>query len=63
MTGGAAHCHPPTGGQSLNTRVQDACNPGWKPAEAVLGLSEKLLEAAKNRDTGVLAGDRAPTRP
>ncbi|MER5511944.1 FAD-dependent oxidoreductase [Streptomyces sp. NPDC002766] len=72
LTGDAAHCHPPTGGQGLNTSVQDAYNLGWKLAavldgapeslletyeqerrpiaEAVLGLSEKLLEAAKNRD-------------
>lgn len=73
LTGDAAHCHPPTGGQGLNTSVQDAYNLGWKLAavldgapesllstyekerrpiaEAVLGLSERLLEAAKNRDT------------
>ncbi|MER7643960.1 FAD-dependent oxidoreductase [Streptomyces sp. NPDC126522] len=73
LTGDAAHCHPPTGGQGLNTSVQDAYNLGWKLAavlggapeslletyeserrpiaEAVLGLSEKLLEAAKRRDT------------
>jgi 2-polyprenyl-6-methoxyphenol hydroxylase-like FAD-dependent oxidoreductase len=73
LAGDAAHCHPPTGGQGLNTSVQDAYNLGWKLAavlggapdslletyekerrpiaEAVLGLSEKLLEAAKNRDT------------
>jgi 2-polyprenyl-6-methoxyphenol hydroxylase-like FAD-dependent oxidoreductase len=72
LTGDAAHCHPPTGGQGLNTSVQDAYNLGWKLAavldgapesllstyekerrpiaEAVLGLSEKLLEAAKNRN-------------
>ncbi|MFI6662577.1 FAD-dependent oxidoreductase [Streptomyces sp. NPDC050523] len=112
LAGDAAHCHPPTGGQGLNTSVQDAYNLGWKLAavldgapeslletyeqerrpiaQAVLGLSEKLLEAAKNRDihrgrevsqldlgyldsplslhsperdTGVLAGDRAPDAP
>ncbi|MEV7085634.1 FAD-dependent oxidoreductase [Streptomyces sp. NPDC093085] len=74
LAGDAAHVHPPTGGQGLNTSVQDAYNLGWKLAavlggahpslldsyeqerrpiaETVLGLSEKLLEAAKNRDTG-----------
>ncbi|WP_329129708.1 FAD-dependent oxidoreductase [Streptomyces sp. NBC_01476] len=73
LTGDAAHCHPPTGGQGLNTSVQDAYNLGWKlaavldgapeslletyeqerrpVAEAVLGLSEKLLEAARTRHT------------
>ncbi|WP_223864438.1 FAD-dependent oxidoreductase [Streptomyces sp. 5-10] len=71
LTGDAAHVHPPTGGQGLNTSVQDAYNLGWKLAavlggapaslldsyererrpiaEAVLGLSERLLEAAKSR--------------
>jgi 2-polyprenyl-6-methoxyphenol hydroxylase-like FAD-dependent oxidoreductase len=73
LAGDSAHCHPPTGGQGLNTSVQDSYNLGWKlssvlngapdsllstyekerrpVAEAVLGLSVKLLEAAKNRDT------------
>ncbi|MGW3152149.1 FAD-dependent oxidoreductase [Streptomyces sp. NPDC001177] len=72
LAGDAAHCHPPTGGQGLNTSVQDAYNLGWKLAavldgapqsllatyekerrpiaEAVLGLSEKLLEAAKSHN-------------
>jgi 2-polyprenyl-6-methoxyphenol hydroxylase-like FAD-dependent oxidoreductase len=112
LAGDAAHIHPPTGGQGLNTSVQDAYNLGWKLAavldgapetllasyekerrpiaETVLGLSTKLLEAAKNRDhargrevqqldlgyldspltrtdpkreSGVLAGDRAPDAP
>jgi 2-polyprenyl-6-methoxyphenol hydroxylase-like FAD-dependent oxidoreductase len=74
LAGDAAHCHPPSGGQGLNTSVQDAYNLGWKLAavlagaperllttyeterrpiaETVLGLSEKLLEAARNRETG-----------
>ncbi|MFI7695271.1 FAD-dependent oxidoreductase [Nonomuraea sp. NPDC049655] len=72
LAGDAAHCHPPTGGQGLNTSIQDAYNLGWKlaavldgapesllatyeeerrpVAEAVLGLSERLLEAARNRE-------------
>ncbi|MEO6082342.1 MAG: FAD-dependent oxidoreductase, partial [Umezawaea sp.] len=72
LVGDAAHCHPPTGGQGLNTSVQDAYNLGWKlaavvegasesllstyeeerrpVAEAVLGLSERLLEAAKRSE-------------
>jgi 2-polyprenyl-6-methoxyphenol hydroxylase-like FAD-dependent oxidoreductase len=36
LAGDAAHVHPPTGGQGLNTGVQDAYNLGWKLA-AVLG--------------------------
>jgi len=73
LAGDAAHCHPPMGGQGLNTSIQDAYNLAWKLAavlagadeslltsyekerrpiaEAVLGLSERLLEAAKHRDT------------
>jgi 2-polyprenyl-6-methoxyphenol hydroxylase-like FAD-dependent oxidoreductase len=73
LAGDAAHCHPPMGGQGLNTSIQDAYNLAWKLAavldgapeallasyeqerrpiaEAVLGLSKRLLEAAGNRDT------------
>ena len=69
LVGDAAHTHPPTGGQGLNTSVQDAYNLGWKlgaviggapeallhtyqserrpVAEAMLGLSTRLLDAMK----------------
>ncbi len=36
LAGDAAHVHPPTGGQGLNTGIQDGYNLGWKLA-AVLG--------------------------
>nr|WP_315398375.1 FAD-dependent oxidoreductase [uncultured Duganella sp.] len=71
IAGDAAHIHPPTGGQGLNTSVQDAWNLGWKLAAVVggapdalldsyeaerrevaadmLGLSARLLEAARTR--------------
>jgi len=71
IAGDAAHIHPPTGGQGLNTSVQDAWNLGWKlaavaggapdalldtyeterreVAAGMLGLSSKLLEAARTR--------------
>ncbi len=35
IAGDAAHAHPPTGGQGLNTSVQDAYNLGWKLAAAL----------------------------
>ncbi|MFC6012368.1 FAD-dependent oxidoreductase [Nocardia lasii] len=37
LAGDAAHVHPPTGGQGLNTGVQDAYNLGWKLAAALDG--------------------------
>jgi 2-polyprenyl-6-methoxyphenol hydroxylase-like FAD-dependent oxidoreductase len=73
LVGDAAHVHPPTGGQGLNTSVQDAYNLGWKlaavladgapdalldsyeeerrpVAASMVGLSTRLLEAAKRGD-------------
>lgn len=72
LAGDAAHIHPPTGGQGLNTSVQDAYNLGWKlaavltggparlldsyeeerrpVAQAMLGLSTRLLDAMKRSD-------------
>ncbi|MEV8375693.1 FAD-dependent monooxygenase [Kribbella sp. NPDC056861] len=52
LAGDAAHVHPPTGGQGLNTGVQDAYNLGWKLAdgrEVVLATyeSERRTNAAR----------------
>jgi 3-(3-hydroxy-phenyl)propionate hydroxylase len=45
LAGDAAHVHFPTGGQGLNTGVQDAVNLGWKLAQVVNETSpESLLD-------------------
>src|ERR1700732_3013334 len=45
LAGGAAHVHPPMGGQGLNIGVQDAVNLGWKLAQVVKRTSpESLLD-------------------
>ena len=44
LIGDAAHIHPPTGGQGLNTSVQDAYNLGWKLAAVLAGAPEALLD-------------------
>jgi 2-polyprenyl-6-methoxyphenol hydroxylase-like FAD-dependent oxidoreductase len=44
VAGDAAHVHPPTGGQGLNTGVQDGYNLGWKLAAVLTGgASVELL--------------------
>jgi 2-polyprenyl-6-methoxyphenol hydroxylase-like FAD-dependent oxidoreductase len=43
LAGDAAHIHPPTGGQGLNTSVQDAYNLGWKLAAVLAGAPDALL--------------------
>jgi 2-polyprenyl-6-methoxyphenol hydroxylase-like FAD-dependent oxidoreductase len=45
LVGDAAHVHPPTGGQGLNTSIQDAYNLGWKLAAVVGGAPETLLDS------------------
>jgi 2-polyprenyl-6-methoxyphenol hydroxylase-like FAD-dependent oxidoreductase len=44
LVGDAAHVHPPTGGQGLNTSVQDAYNLGWKLAAVLDGAGEDLID-------------------
>lgn len=46
IAGDAAHIHPPTGGQGMNTGIQDAYNLAWKLALAVQGrAAEGLLDS------------------
>lgn len=44
LAGDAAHIHSPTGGQGLNTSIQDAYNLGWKLGAALRGASDALLD-------------------
>ncbi|WP_202869099.1 FAD-dependent monooxygenase [Kribbella antibiotica] len=48
IAGDAAHVHPPTGGQGLNTGIQDAYNLGWKLAD---GREEVLATYETERRT------------
>ncbi|KAF8185934.1 FAD binding domain-containing protein [Mycena galopus ATCC 62051] len=43
IAGDAAHCHSPTGGQGLNSCVQDVANLGWKLALVQNGLASSAL--------------------
>lgn len=44
LVGDSAHVHPPTGGQGLNTSIQDAYNLGWKLAAVFNGTRAELLD-------------------
>jgi 2-polyprenyl-6-methoxyphenol hydroxylase-like FAD-dependent oxidoreductase len=44
LAGDAAHVHPPTGAQGLNTGVQDAYNLGWKFGQVLAGAPPELLD-------------------
>ncbi|MGS0562162.1 FAD-dependent monooxygenase [Microbacterium aurugineum] len=45
LAGDAAHVHPPTGAQGLNTGVQDAYNLGWKLGQVLAGAPDALLDS------------------
>ena len=55
LAGDAAHLHPPTGGQGLNTGVQDAYNLGWKLAAVLRGGAESLLDTYEEERLPVAA--------
>ncbi|MDQ6435930.1 FAD-dependent monooxygenase [Mesorhizobium sp. LHD-90] len=55
IAGDAAHIHPPTGGQGMNTGIQDAYNLAWKLALVVRGVAgPDLLDSygAERRPVG-----------
>ncbi|SNT65796.1 2-polyprenyl-6-methoxyphenol hydroxylase [Asanoa hainanensis] len=45
LVGDAGHVHPPTGGQGMNTGIQDGYNLGWKLAAALAGGRDVLLDS------------------
>lgn len=55
LIGDAAHVHPPTGAQGLNTGVQDAYNLGWKLATALRDGPEGLLDTYEEERRAVAA--------
>lgn len=55
LVGDAAHTHPPTGGQGLNTSVQDAYNLGWKLAAVEAGAPDALLDSYEEERRPVAA--------
>jgi 2-polyprenyl-6-methoxyphenol hydroxylase-like FAD-dependent oxidoreductase len=56
LIGDAAHIHPPTGGQGLNTSVQDAYNLGWKLAAVLAGAPDALLDTYEEERRPIAAG-------
>jgi len=56
LAGDAAHVHPPTGGQGLNTSIQDAYNLGWKLAAALGGAPDTLIDTYEAERRPIAAG-------
>ncbi len=56
IAGDAAHVHPPTGGQGLNTSVQDSYNLGWKLAATLQGAPDALLDSYQAERREIAAG-------
>jgi 2-polyprenyl-6-methoxyphenol hydroxylase-like FAD-dependent oxidoreductase len=56
LAGDAAHVHPPTGGQGLNTSIQDAYNLGWKLAAVLNGAPEGLIDSYEAERRPIAAG-------
>jgi 2-polyprenyl-6-methoxyphenol hydroxylase-like FAD-dependent oxidoreductase len=55
LAGDAAHIHPPSGAQGLNTGIQDAWNLGWKLAWMVRGGDQSVLDSYEQERLPVAA--------
>ena len=55
IAGDAAHVHSPTGGQGMNTGIQDAYNLGWKLGLVLRGANRRLLETYQEERLPVAA--------
>ncbi|KAL0480978.1 pentachlorophenol 4-monooxygenase [Acrasis kona] len=56
LVGDAAHTHPPTGGQGLNTSIQDSYNLAWKLAAVLKGAPQDLISTYE-RERRPIASD------
>ncbi len=56
LGGDAAHVHPPTGAQGLNTGIQDGYNLGWKLSQVLAGADAALLDSYEDERRPVAAG-------
>jgi 2-polyprenyl-6-methoxyphenol hydroxylase-like FAD-dependent oxidoreductase len=55
LAGDAAHVHPPSGGQGMNTGIQDSYNLGWKLGLVLNGASPSLLDTYEEERLPVAA--------
>ena len=62
VAGDAAHIHPPTGAQGMNTGIQDAHNLAWKLALAVSGKASATCSRATTRN-GARSARRSSVAP
>ncbi len=56
LVGDAAHIHPPTGGQGLNTSVQDAHGLGWKLSSVLAGADDSCSTLNEEERRPIAAG-------
>ncbi|WP_030204632.1 FAD-dependent monooxygenase [Streptomyces sp. NRRL S-87] len=60
VAGDAAHIHPPTGAQGMNTGIQDAVNLAWKLALALDGGGRSIGDGARGRLLDSYHAERHP---